>query len=58
MKLEKLTEQARAAIVEAGELAQEYKQSQAEIAHLLIALLSKRAGLFSKSFKRWAAIWG
>lgn len=45
MKLEKLTEKARAALVEAGELAQTYKQSQAEIEHLLLALLEQENGV-------------
>ena len=45
MKLEKLTEKAREAIVEAGELAQEYKHSQAEIEHLLVALLEQEGGV-------------
>src|SRR5579883_367025 len=45
MKLEKLTEKAREAIVEAGELAQEYKHSQAEIEHLLVALLEQDGGV-------------
>lgn len=45
MKLEKLTEKARAALVEAGELAQTYKQSQAEVEHLLLALLEQENGV-------------
>jgi ATP-dependent Clp protease ATP-binding subunit ClpB len=45
MKLEKLTEKARASIVAAGELAQEYKQSQAEVEHLLLALLLQDSGI-------------
>lgn len=45
MKLEKLTEKAREALVEAGELAQKYKQSQAEIEHLLMALLAQENGV-------------
>lgn len=45
MKLEKLTEKARAALVEAGERAQQYKQSQAEIEHLLLAMLSQEGGV-------------
>jgi ATP-dependent Clp protease ATP-binding subunit ClpB len=52
MKLEKLTEKARAAIVEAGELAQEYKQSQAEIEHLLLALLSQDGGLVQQIIQK------
>ncbi len=45
MKLEKLTEKARAAIVASGELAQTYKQSQAEIEHVLAALLEQDGGV-------------
>jgi len=45
MKLEKLTEKAREAIVQAGELAKENKQSQAGIEHLLVALLEQDGGV-------------
>src|SRR5579875_2020150 len=45
MKLEKLTEKAREAIVQAGELAKEYKHSQAEVVHLLVALLEQDGGV-------------
>ena len=45
MKLEKLTEKAREAIVEAGELARQYKQNQAEVEHLLVALLEQEGGV-------------
>src|SRR4051794_36604637 len=45
VKLEKLTEKARSAMVEAGDLAQTYKQSQAEIEHLLVALLEQDGGV-------------
>jgi ATP-dependent Clp protease ATP-binding subunit ClpB len=45
MKQEKLTEKARAAIIEAGELTRTYKQSQAEIEHLLLALLNQDDGV-------------
>jgi ATP-dependent Clp protease ATP-binding subunit ClpB len=45
MKLEKLTEKAREAILEAGELAREYKHSQAEIDHLLVVLLEQEGGV-------------
>jgi ATP-dependent Clp protease ATP-binding subunit ClpB len=52
MKLEKLTEKARAAIVEAGELAQQYKQSQAEVEHLLAALLEQEGGLVEQIIQK------
>jgi ATP-dependent Clp protease ATP-binding subunit ClpB len=45
MKLEKLTEKARAAIMDASELAQEYKQSQVEAEHLLASLLEQQGGI-------------
>ncbi len=45
MKLEKLTEKARSALVVSAELAQEHKQSQAEIEHLLMALLEQDGGV-------------
>jgi len=45
MKLEKLTEKAREAILEAGELAREQKHSQAEIEHLLVILLEQEGGV-------------
>ena len=45
MKLEKLTEKAREAIVQAGELAKENKQSQADLEHLLVALFEQDGGV-------------
>ena len=45
MKLEKLTEKARSAVVAAAELAQDYKQSQVEAEHLLLALLEQDGGV-------------
>ena len=45
MKLEKLTEKAREAIVSAGELAKEYNHSQVEIEHLLTELLEQDGGV-------------
>jgi ATP-dependent Clp protease ATP-binding subunit ClpB len=45
MKQEKLTEKAREALVAAGELAQTYKQSQAEVEHLLVTLLEQEGGV-------------
>ncbi|MGH2506046.1 MAG: ATP-dependent chaperone ClpB [Ktedonobacteraceae bacterium] len=45
MQLEKLTEKARSALMASAELAQKYKQSQAEIEHLLVALLEQDGGV-------------
>jgi ATP-dependent Clp protease ATP-binding subunit ClpB len=45
MKLEKLTEKARTAIMDASELAQQYKQSQVEVEHLLASLLEQESGI-------------
>jgi ATP-dependent Clp protease ATP-binding subunit ClpB len=52
MKPEKLTERAREAILRAGELAQEYKQSQADIEHLLTALLEQDGGVVQQIIQK------